>query len=132
MTIRKAWTQEEIASGVALYFLMSDKAHKGQHYNKAALIRLARGEDEIDPRNLESRAFGGTLSGRTKGSIEAKLMNVTAILEELGRQDVSMKEYGYVPLSNYQADLRVMVVGLLAVRDEAVSGGFDVPGAASA
>lgn len=127
--IRKAWTDTENAGAVALYFLMSNKAHNGQAYNKAEMIREHRGEE---CRRFPGGRLNQPLSARPSSAIERKLMNVTAVLEDLGRHDVSMKAHGYVPLSNYQATLRPMVVGLLAVRDEAVAGGFEIPGAASA
>lgn len=126
MARQPAWTIEEQAAAICLYFTMRQKVDAGRNYNKAALIRIARGDDVADER-AGYQAFAGRLSARTKQSIEAKLMNVTAALHDLGRQDVSMSEHGYRPMSNYQAELRTTLVGLLAVRDEAVAGGFEVP-----
>jgi hypothetical protein len=37
-----------------------------------------------------------------------------------------MSEHGYRAMPNYQANLKTMGVALLAVRDEAVAGGFEV------
>ena len=115
-----AWTSEENAAVIALYFMMRHKVDKGELYNKAAMIREAQGHETPN-------SPGGSISplaNRSRGSIEAKLMNVTAVLHDLDRHDVSMANHGYRPLSNYQADLRLMVVGMLAIRDEAVNGGF--------
>lgn len=115
----KPWTLEEQAQAVALYFRMRQAVDTGRQYNKAQMIREANGDsmpDDAGPFPLEQRS---------RGSIEAKLMNVTAVLHDLGRHDVSMAEHGYRPLSNYQAELKTTVAGLLAVRDEAVAGGFE-------
>ena len=105
--------------------VMQGHAAKGQPYNTAAMIRCA----QENPEHPSQGSFAGNLAERSRGSIEAKLVNVTAVLHDLGRDDVSMTEHGYRPLSNYQSDLKAMVVGLLAVRDEAVAGGFQVPAA---
>jgi hypothetical protein len=39
-----------------------------------------------------------------------KLMNVTAALEAIGRDDLSMAEYGYRPMTNMQKALKDAVV----------------------
>lgn len=122
---KPSWNDTENAAVIALYFVMQGHAAKGQPYNKAAMIRCA----QENPEHPSQGSFAGNLAERSRGSIEAKLMNVTAVLHDLGRDDVSMTEHGYRPLSNYQSDLKAMVVGLLAVRDEAVAGGFQVPAA---
>ena len=120
MTRKPAWKAEENAACIALYFLMRKAVDDGIEYNKAGMIRHFRGEAIGAWMEIPS----GALKDRSKGSIEAKLMNVTAVLHDLDRADVSMASHGYRPLSNYQRDLRDMVVGLLAIRDEAVNGGF--------
>jgi len=122
MTRKPAWKAEENAACIALYFLMRKAVDDGIEYNKAGMIRHFRGEAIGAWMEIPS----GALKDRSKGSIEAKLMNVTAVLHDLDRADVSMASHGYRPLSNYQRDLRDMVVPMLAVRDEAVNGGFDV------
>ncbi len=120
MTRQPKWVPEENGALVALYFSMRGRVDDGVDYNKAGMIRAVRGDN---PNRLDNVAET-ILENRSRGSIEAKLMNVTAVLHDLGREDVSMAEHGYRPLSNYQADLKMIVVGLLAVRDEAVAGGF--------
>ena len=122
MTRKPAWKAEENAACIALYFLMRKAVDDGIEYNKAAMIR----EQQTGIKSAHCINNRGPLAGRSKGSIEAKLMNVTAVLHDLDRADVSMASHGYRPLSNYQRDLRDMVVPMLAVRDEAVNGGFDV------
>lgn len=120
MTRKPKWAPEENGALVALYFSMRGRVDDGVDYNKAGMIRAVRGDN---PNRLDNVAET-ILENRSRGSIEAKLMNVTAVLHDLGRDDVSMAEHGYRPLVNYQADLKTIVVGLLAVRDEAVAGGF--------
>ena len=122
MTRPAPWTDEENSAVVALYFIMLDHAIAGEKYNKAAMIR--REQEQLDLDHPDGQRVPW-LADRSRGSIEAKLMNVTGVLIDLGRDDVSMAEHGYRPMSNYQSDLKTMVVGLLAVRDEAVAGGFE-------
>lgn len=117
---KPSWNNTENAALTALYFSMRKRVDDGVEYNKAAMIRKAQGEESWQ------HPYAGRLADRSRGSIEAKLMNVTAVLHDLDRDDVSMAEHGYRPMSNYQSDLKTMVVGLLAVRDEAVAGGFEV------
>ena len=92
MTRQPKWDDRENRNVIALYFEMLDKAQGGDIYNKAAMIRYSQGSD--DPADLGSVEFADfiwdTLGLRSRGSIEAKLMNV----------------YGYRCLSNYQADLK--------------------------
>jgi len=95
------WTPAENTAICRLYGAMLDHVAKGNKYSKAAMIRQYRGEN--DP-TAELRALA-PLSTRSKGSIEAKLMNLTAVLQDLGIKH-TMAEHGYVPLPNYQATLK--------------------------
>ena len=52
---------------------------------------------------------------RSKGSVEMKLMNVTAAVESLGRADLSMAEHGYRPMPNMQKALKDYVAEWLAI-----------------
>ena len=96
MTKRTAWTHAENEDLVRLYFLMLDRATAGKPYNKAEMIRTAQGTDEKP----------GPLHGRTRGSIEAKLMNASAAHRDLDAGAVTMDGFGYRALANYQASLR--------------------------
>lgn len=89
---RTPWTPAENAALIRLYFRMLDAATAGVKYNKAALIRMAR----------ES----GGLGNRTRGSIEAKLMNASAAHADLNPGDETMATHGYKAWGNYQATLR--------------------------
>jgi hypothetical protein len=61
------WTAEQVAIVVANYFLMLERERAGDKINKADLYRQLAPE-----------------VGRSEKSIEWKLRNVSAVLEELG------------------------------------------------
>jgi hypothetical protein len=99
-----AWIDAELLALIELYDRMHQCAMSGEAYNKAQMIR-------------DSRCFDGShqpLIGRSKGSIEMKLMNVSAAVEALGRPDLSMAEYGYRPMKNMQKALKDAVEVWLA------------------
>ncbi len=95
------WTNDENRAVVSLYFAMLDCATAGTPYNKAAMIRGSR---------EKVTASGGTIQGplyaRSKGSIEAKLMNCTAAHRDLSPTCTTMDGFGYRALPNYQRSLR--------------------------
>jgi len=114
---------------VALYFAMLDKAIVGRPYNKAAMIRTVQFYDL-------QRTCPAPLSGRSRGSIEAKLMNCSAahldvltaqhtppIADSVAMANVSqtMHDHGYRCLANYQASLKVAVQHALRERINATS-----------
>lgn len=101
------WNEAENAALVALYFSMLDKAVKGNAYNKAAMVRYQQ---------IGANGVAGPLFSRSKGSIEAKLMNASAAHRDLGGA-VTMDGYGYRCLSNYQASLKDAVFHELRARD---------------
>ncbi len=110
-----AWSESENLAVLALYFAMLVKAKAGDKYVKAQMIR--------DAQNHEQAAMDcdwtGELDTRSRGSIEMKLMNVTAALENMGRHDLSMGKRGYVPRQNMQKDLpRILVQYLIDHREE--------------
>ena len=104
------WSDTENQSVIELYFAMLAKAKDDRAYNKAAMIRYARGEDHITdlPAGLTVYVYG-ELSNRSRGSIEAKLMNVTACHRDLYPGDVTMDGFGYKAAPNYQASLKKAV-----------------------
>jgi len=75
------WTREEVAAVVADYFAMMAADFAGQRLNKAEHNRI-----------LQAR------TGRSKGSIEFKHMNISAVLSELGLPWLR----GYTPMANKQ------------------------------
>lgn len=107
------WTDDENRAIVALYFAMLHRALYRQPYNKAAMIRHAKGTD-----STPTPAY--PLAARSRGSVELKLMNCSAAHRDIGTESggnpVTMDGFGYRALPNYQATLKVaMATGI--VRD---------------
>jgi len=106
MTTRKApWSPAENLALARIYFTMLHAAGHGHPYNKAQMIRTAQGTDEIP----------GSLYGRSRGSIESKLMNASAahrdlIRDGLIRDGLTMDGFGYRALANYQSSLKDAVL----------------------
>jgi len=112
--MRKApWNDTENQALNSLYHRMHQGVQRTENLNKAALIRIAQGQAKDTDRATSTDGFAGLLAERSRGSIEAKLMNLTAVLHDLGRAQFSMSEHGYRPLSNYQADLKQAAVDYL-------------------
>lgn len=84
------WSRLEVEATVSAYLDMLILELAGQPYNKAE----------------RRRELQKLLDGRTKGSIERKHQNISAILIEIGVPYID----GYKPLHNYQALLRDVVV----------------------
>jgi hypothetical protein len=78
----EAWSREEVEAAVADYFVMLGKDLRGEPYNKAE----------------HNRELQNLLSDRTRGSVERKHQNISAVLIELGYPYID----GYKPLGNYQ------------------------------
>ncbi len=97
-TNRTPWTPAENAALVRLYFDMLECATAGCAYNKAAMIRSYQATD--------NGQHPEALHNRSRGSIEAKLMNATACHRDLVPTAETMDGHGYRALSNYQAALR--------------------------
>jgi hypothetical protein len=112
----KAWTDEENAAIVALYFAMLDAAIEGRPYNKRAMIREKQ-DATLQLGGPVPPLYAGWLKDRSKGSIEAKLMNCSACHAALDPNALTMDGFGYRALSNYQATLKTaMRDALLAAR----------------
>lgn len=82
---RTTWNDTEHATVINLYFSMLAMQEKGQKFTKAPLVRLA----------MET-------TGKTRGSIETKLMNISALQLENEREIVK----GYKALPNYGKSLK--------------------------
>lgn len=106
-----AWTPAENAAVIRLYFDMLGFAVAGQKYNKAGMIRSYQASDE--GKHPEA------LHARSRGSIEAKLMNASAAHRDLDGGITTMDGYGYRCLSNYQAALKDAMREAIAKRCEA-------------
>jgi len=83
------WSDHENRVIVDAYYRLMKAEQAGIKLNKAQLAR------ETLP----------LLNGRTKGSYEAKLMNVSSAMVQIGLPYVT----GYVPLGNCQASLVALV-----------------------
>ncbi len=101
------WQDHENAALVTLYFAMLDRAIAGEKYNKAAMIREAQ-----LPSYTHHDDSRGKLVARSRGSIEAKLMNASAAHTDLDENALTMHAFGYRALFNYQKSLKI------AMRDE--------------
>jgi hypothetical protein len=101
MTTRKPWTELENQAVINLYFTMLDCALAGEAYTKSHLIKLAQCNSVTG-----ISTSPGPLFNRSRGSIEAKLMNATAAHRDLYPGDVTMDGFGYRALANYQASLK--------------------------
>jgi Domain of unknown function (DUF3883) len=82
------WTADEVAVLVGSYFLMLAEERAGRDYNKS-----------------EYRRNVIAAIGRKPGSIERKLQNVSAVLDEIGIPWIQ----GYKPLAHYQDSLVAVV-----------------------
>ena len=109
LSVSGAWVDGELRDIIELYDQMHQFAMSGEPYNKAAMIREAKGKALANKKPGELCIFS-----RSKGSIEMKLMNVSAACEALGRPDLSMAEHGYRPMKNMQKALKDAVEVWLA------------------
>lgn len=103
---RTRWTRDETASLCVLYVQMleADAAGElgpGKRYTKAGVLR---------------GWIGAFAPGRSKGSVEAKLMNISGARRELGLDLLR----GYVPLGNYARELEEIVLAVEKRLDEAI------------
>lgn len=89
------WSEEEVAATVADYFVMLDHELRGERYNKAE-------------HNTRLRS---ALNNRSRGAIEFKHANISAVLIELGFPYIE----GYKPRANYQQLLKDEVAARLSV-----------------
>lgn len=83
------WSRKEVEATISNYFDMLAKELRGEPFNKAE-----------HNRNLQK-----LLNNRTKGAIERKHQNISAVLIELGHPYID----GYKPLGNYQDLLRDVI-----------------------
>lgn len=93
-TVGPDWSRAEVEATVTDYFDMLQQEMKGLPVNKAA----------------HNRRLQAVLQVRSRGAIEFKHQNISAVLLELGYPYVS----GYKPRRNYQELLRTVVTQRLA------------------
>ncbi|KAB0487193.1 5-methylcytosine-specific restriction enzyme A [Pseudomonas reinekei] len=80
------WSEVEIQAAVDAYLSMLSREQNGQAINKAHENRVLR---------------EGVLAGRTKGSVEFRMQNISTVLVELGRDRI----VGYKPAKNVGANV---------------------------
>lgn len=102
MTNRTPWQDFENRALIALYFAMLGRAKAGTKYIKAEMIRKAQDKDAVSWQHT----FAGQLQQRSRGSIEAKLMNASAAHRDLRPDAATMAAHGYKAWGNYQASLK--------------------------
>ena len=105
---RGDWTVDELDLIVSDYFLMLQEEAAGVPFNKAQHNRLLR--SNID---------------RSKGSIEFKHQNISAVLQQLGLPRIR----GYAPAANYQKAMvaaidRFLSKNPVALHPESAANGF--------
>lgn len=105
---RRNWTGEELDLIISDYFSMLNEEAAGAPFNKAQHNRLL--QSQID---------------RSKGSIEFKHQNISAVLQQLGLPRIR----GYLPAANYQTAIiaaidRYLSQNPVALHPEKTVGGF--------
>ena len=80
------WSDVEIQAAVEAYLSMLSREQSGQKVNKAHENRVLR---------------EGALAGRSKGSVEFRMQNISTVLVELGRDRIE----GYKPAKNVGANV---------------------------
>lgn len=113
MTRSPPWSKTENAAISALYFEMLDAELDEQRYSKADHIRAVRGEPQTSVASFRE----APLANRSRGSIEFKLMNASAVHADLMPNAETMHNHGYRELPNYQADLKVAMAEAIVKRD---------------
>jgi 5-methylcytosine-specific restriction protein A len=88
------WTDEELGAAVDAYLQMLDSERRGEAYNKAAVNRALR---------------EGPLSDRTAGSVEFRMQNISAVLND--RQLMWLS--GYKPAANVGERVKARISRLL-------------------
>ena len=83
------WTRAEVEAAVADYLDMLSREIRGEQFNKAR----------------HNRALQERLDGRSKGAVEFKHQNISAVLIAEGFPYID----GYKPRRNVQAELRNVV-----------------------
>lgn len=92
MGTRIDWSTDENLALCLAYCIMRQAQQRDETFNKSAIRRELIGTDDTP----------GPLYRRSNGSVEAKLMNVSAVAAFYGHELVK----GYKPAPNYQAALR--------------------------
>ena len=93
------WNEDEIIAAVKAYLWMLDQEQAGKDYVKAHVRR---------------DLLAGPLSGRTEGSVEMRMCNISTVLQGMERPFID----GYKPLThvggNVEAVVRIALKALTA------------------
>lgn len=89
------WTDEELEATIIAYLDMRTADHDGRPYNKAEVNAALR---------------EGPLKTRTKGSVEYRMQNLSAVLNELGHEWLT----GYKPAGNVGLGVKNRLLVILA------------------
>ena len=100
------WRDDEVDTIIADYFVMLEAELAGRPYIKA-----------------QHNAAISELTGRSRGSVEFKYQNISAVLDELGMPTIS----GYKPRRNYQAAIFPAIDRYLSRDDAAFTGMAEAP-----
>lgn len=88
------WEDTELEAAVVAYLQMLEYERSGRQYSKAEV-------------NLQLREH--QLRGRSKGAVEYRMQNISAVLEELG--DEWMR--GYKPARNVGSTVKLRIASIL-------------------
>ena len=102
----RAWSAEELNATVAAYFDMLDCEARSEPYTKA---------------NINKRLRAGPLRARSKGAVEYKFGNISAVLRRAGLAWVP----GYKPYPNVQRALQEGVLAEAEARNLLTSSDFE-------
>lgn len=91
------WSVAELEAAVGVYLKMLDQERKGQKLNKARENRILR---------------EGALAGRTEGSVEFRMLNISTVLERMGKRRI----HGYKPAPHVGANVENSIRDVLADR----------------
>jgi|ERR1043166_1913035 5-methylcytosine-specific restriction protein A len=93
------WSDDELQAAVDAYLEMLRCEKKGHPYNKAEI-------------NRSLRTAGGGIEGRTKGSVEYRMQNISAVLQS---EDLDWVK-GYKPAANVGETVRARIWKMLQKR----------------
>jgi 5-methylcytosine-specific restriction protein A len=105
-TDQRPWSDAELIATVEAYIWMQGKERAGEQYFKATVNRALR---------------EGPLADRSKGSVEYRMQNISAVLEELGCAWIN----GYKPSRNVGASVRKRIQDMLAKIGAVSPGDFE-------
>jgi 5-methylcytosine-specific restriction protein A len=96
------WSDSELAAAVDTYLKMLELEQNGQKFNKALENRLLR---------------QGKLAERTEGSVEFRMLNISTVLERMGRKRINGYKSAPHVGSNVENSIRSALAdrGILAV-----------------